>query len=154
MKRFIVALVLAAGCSRHAVVSTGVSDGSLATNPNVTGAATARAAVESFLAAVKAQDLQAMAIIWGTDKGAARDVAPRDQLEKRELIMQCYLSHDRYQILSERTIGAKQQFHVQLTRGRVTRETDFTTIAGPGGRWYLEGADLKPVADLCANPPS
>ena len=60
-----------------------------------TGAASPRSAVDGFLAAVHSQDLQAMSGYWGSEKGPAREALARDVLERRELIMQCYLSHDR-----------------------------------------------------------
>jgi len=50
--------------------------------------------VDQFLAAVKAQDLQAMSVVWGTSKGPARDQLERSELEKREIIMQGCYDHD------------------------------------------------------------
>jgi hypothetical protein len=114
----------------------------------------APSAVESFLSAVRAQDLQAMSVIWGNSKGPARDVVDRDQLEKRELIMQCYLGHDSFNVLSDtRTKGDEHVVQVTLTKGKVTRETSFTAVQGPSDRWYVLRADLEPVKDLCAKSP-
>lgn len=121
----------------------------------LTGAPAPRTAVEQFLAAVRAQDLQAMSIIWGTDKGPTRDQIERRELEKRELIMQCMFAHDRFRILDE-TGGAagRRVFRVELTRGRIVRVTNFTTIQGPSERWYVESADIEPVKDLCRQMPT
>jgi hypothetical protein len=120
----------------------------------LTGAPSARGAVESFLSAVRAQDLQAMSTVWGNAKGPARDVVDRDQLEKRELIMQCYLGHDSFNVLSDtRTKGDEHVLQVSLTKGNITRETSFTTVQGPSERWYVLSADLEPVKDLCAKSP-
>jgi len=69
----------------------------------MTGAASSHLAVEQFLAAARAQDLQAFSAIWGSERGAARDVVDRSQLEKRELTMMCYLTHDRYEISGDVT---------------------------------------------------
>jgi hypothetical protein len=121
----------------------------------LTGAPAPRTAVEQFLAAIRAQDLQAMSVVWGSEKGPARDLIARQELEKRELIMQCMLAHDRYRILSEAT-GAegKQVFRVELRRGAVTRATNFYSVKGPSDRWYVESADLEPVKDLCRQAPT
>ena len=121
----------------------------------LTGAPAPRTAVEQFLAAVRAQDLQAMSIIWGTDKGPTRDQIERRELEKRELIMQCMFAHDRFRILEEMGgVGGRRVFRVELTRGRIVRVTNFTTIQGPSERWYVESADIEPVKDLCRQIPT
>jgi hypothetical protein len=121
----------------------------------LTGAPAPRTAVEQFLAAVRAQDLQAMSIIWGTDKGPTRDQIERRELEKRELIMQCMFAHDRFRILGETGgVGGRRVFSVELTRGRIVRVTNFTTIQGPSERWYVESADIEPVKDLCRQMPT
>jgi hypothetical protein len=121
----------------------------------LTGAPAPRTAVEQFLAAVRAQDLQAMSIIWGSEKGPARDLIDRVQLEKRELVMQCMLAHERFRVLNEAPGQAsKRIFRVELTRGPITRATNFTTVQGPSERWYVESADLEPVKDLCRNMPT
>jgi len=139
----LVALALSACGGRAATTSTG----------QLTGAASPRRAVETFLGAVKAQDLQAMSSVWGTSKGPARDVVDRAQLEKRELIMQCYLNHDSFVIGSDvATKPDTHQLQVRLTKGHLTRETTFTAVQGPSDRWYVLDAQLEPVRDLCAQP--
>ncbi len=125
------------------------------TGGSLTGAPAPRTAVEQFLAAVRAQDLQAMSTIWGSSKGPARDQIERSELEKRELIMQCMLSHERFRILGE-TGGSegRRVFRVELQRSSITRATNFTTVEGPSDRWYVESADLDPVKDLCRQMPT
>ena len=115
------------------------------------GAPAARAAVESFLSAVRAQDLQAMSMVWGSERGPARDIIPdRSELEKREIVMQCYLMHDRFRILGDVASAEKRRvFRVELRKGPITRTTTFTTVAGPSDRFYVLEADLEPVKDLC-----
>lgn len=121
----------------------------------LTGAPAPRTAVEQFLAAVRAQDLQAMSIIWGSEKGPARDLIERKELEKRELVMQCMLTHDQFRILSEGPgTAGKRVFRVELKRGPITRTTNFTSAQGPSDRWYVESAELEPVKDLCRHMPT
>jgi hypothetical protein len=125
------------------------------TGGSLTGAPAPRTSVEQFLAAVRAQDLQAMSIIWGTEKGPARDQIERTALEKRELVMQCMLSHDRFRILNEASgSDGRRVFRVELQRGSMTRATNFTAVQGPSNRWYVERADLEPVKDLCRQMPT
>lgn len=121
-----------------------------------TGAPTPALAVERFLGSARAQDLQAMSAVWGTAKGPARDVVDRSQLEQRELIMMCYLTHDSYQVLSEGpAVGGKRSFAVQLRRGDLSRATTIVAVPGPSNRWYVEQVALEPLRDLCqgTNPP-
>lgn len=115
------------------------------------GALAPRAAVESFLSAVRAQDLQAMSMVWGSERGPARDIIPdRSELEKREIVMQCYLAHDRFRILGDvASVEKRRVFRVELSKGPLTRTTTFTTVAGPSNRFYVLEADLEPVKDLC-----
>ncbi|MFN2399656.1 MAG: hypothetical protein ABR543_13615 [Gemmatimonadaceae bacterium] len=120
-----------------------------------TGGASPRAAVERFLGAVKAQDLQAIAVVWGTDKGPARDRDDRENVEKAAFIMQCYLGHEQFRIVNEATqADGKHVFRVALTKGSETRETNFYTVQGPNEKWYVEQADLEPVKDLRRLPPN
>ncbi len=116
------------------------------------GAGSSRAAVEGFMAAVKATDLQAMSTIWGNEKGPGRNQFKRDELEKRLIVMQCLLQHDRFTFLDDTPqlqTGGRQAWPIQITRRRVTAKTKLTTVRGPGGRWFLSDADLAPLRDLC-----
>ena len=114
------------------------------------GASTPRAAVDRFLGAVRAQDLQAMSVIWGTANGPARDQMAQDVLEKRELIMQCYLLHDQARVIRDNAgEGGRRDFLVELTKGPLVRTTTFYAIQGPRERWFIENVDLEPVKDLC-----
>ena len=117
---------------------------------DVTGAPTSALAVERFLGSAKAQDLQAMSTVWGSVKGAARDVTDRSQLERRELIMMCYLTHDSYRVQSEGPAQeGKRAYVVELRHGAIARSTTFTTVLGPSSRWYVEDVKLEPLTDLC-----
>ena len=148
MKRIALLLLVAVACrSTPSYGNTATGERQLA------GAASPREAVQSFLGAVKSQDLQAMSVIWGTSKGPARDQVDRAQLERRELIMQCYLTHDKFDIQSDtRTSNDTHKLGVSLTKGNLTRETNFITVLGPSDRWYVQDVPLEPVKDLCATP--
>jgi hypothetical protein len=119
-----------------------------------TGAADARSAVESFLRAARAQDLDAMSVIWGTERGPVRDEMERTERERRQLVMMCYLNHDRHQILSETQGEATRTLAVQLSRGSLSRTTNFVTVRGRDNRWYVQEAALQPLTDFCRTPSS
>jgi hypothetical protein len=111
--------------------------------------------VERFFAAVHAQDLQAMSQVWGTSKGAARDNMDRNELEKREVILQCYFNYDTFRVTSENpTSATRRMVHVELQRDSKTRNPVIYTVMGPGGRWYVENLDIAAVKDFCAMAPA
>ena len=120
---------------------------------DVSGAPTPTAAVQAFFNAVHAGDLQAMSAVWGTHRGPARATLPHDELEKRDVIMQCYFNPDAFTLLEERAnMDGRHVFRVQLTRGAQRRVTSATTVQGPSNRWYVESLDIASVRDFCAPP--
>jgi hypothetical protein len=133
-------------------VTTGAPMPAVAPAGNTTGAADARGAVSAFLDAAKSQDLQALAAIWGSAEGSVRDTGtiPRDEMEKRELVMLCYLTHDTYQILSDAPAPNNERvIAAQLKRGTLARTANFFAVAGPGGRWYVRTFDMESLTDFC-----
>jgi hypothetical protein len=118
---------------------------------NLTGAADPIAAIRGFLAAAKTQDLQAMGAIWGTTQGPARDQMDRAYLEKTELIMMCYMRHDKYDIVGDApNPGGARAAVVSLTYGDITRSTTFNVVQGPASRWYVTNVDIEKLRDICA----
>jgi hypothetical protein len=136
----ILLLALVAACATAPAPGTG----------GATGAASPRAAVDAFMASMKNQDIQATAVVWGTNRGPARDVLPdRSQLERRVMTMQLYLAHDSYAVLGDAASGSDTRiFRLAVTRGGMTRETTMRTVLGPQSRWYVEHVDLEPLRDL------
>ena len=45
--------------------------------------------------------------------------------------------------------GGERKMTVALTRGTLTRTTDFFLVSGPE-RWYVRTANMDPVRDLCS----
>ena len=116
------------------------------------GAANGRAAVEAFLIAVKAQDLRGMSAVWGNDKGPMADRIKRDELEKRLIVIQCLLTHDKWQFAEERArlvTGGRQQYIVALQQKTIRGQTVFTAVEGPAGRWFVEDIKLDALKDFC-----
>jgi hypothetical protein len=133
------ALLLALGACRNPPPGT-----------SLTGAAAPRLAVDQFMTAVKAQDLQAMSVVWGTAEGAARDQMPRAELDQRLIVIQGCYTHDRYQIVEE-TPGTdgKRFVKVSITRARRTKTPNFSLVKGPSDRWYVLDADFATMRDMC-----
>jgi hypothetical protein len=151
MKKLLLAIAIMGVSACHsAPPSTAPRPGAVDNRP---GAATSVAAVNRFFTAVHDQDLQAMSQVWGTDKGSARDNMDRDQLEKREVILQCYFNYDTFRILGESpTSETRRMVRVELTREGKTRNPVVYTVLGPNGRWFVENLDIAAVKDFCAMP--
>ena len=144
--------VLSACATSPSQVSNGAPLPAVAPAGNTTGAADARGAVLSFLDAAKNQDLQALGAVWGSTEGSVRDTGaiPREEMEKRELVMLCYLTHDSHQILSEAPAANNERvIAAQLRRGNLSRTANFFAVAGPGGRWYVRSFEMEPLTDFC-----
>ena len=127
------------------------------TTPTPTTAAasqgTPRQALDTFLSAANAQDLQAMAGVWGDKDGSVRASGKmgREEIEKREIIMMCYLRHDRYRVVSDApSVDNERVLGVELTKGKISRTSNFN-LATDGTRWYVRSANLEALRDLCAD---
>ena len=137
-KLAIVVLLVVAACHRQNAVS------------GVTGAPTARAAVEMFLAAGKAQDLEALGRIWGTSSGPAAATLDRTVREQREVIMMPCLKHDTFQVVAEVTsAGVNRVLSVELSYKDLTASSNFIATQGPGSRWYVQQFEPKDLQMIC-----
>jgi hypothetical protein len=146
VKRLLVLLVLLGACRSAPATTTPAPVAGY-------GAPAARAAVESFFAAIKAGDLQAISMVWGNEKGPLvndRQVT-REEIEKRELLMICYLNHDEARVLDRVQAGepAYTVFQTELKKGGVVRRPTISTVQGPQGRWFVVDADIQAVRDFC-----
>ena len=111
-----------------------------------------RPALDAFLAAIRAQDLQALATAWGDKNGPVRDskLFAREEMEQRELILIRCFKHDRARVVGESPAAdGERAFQVELVRGTVTRVTDFFTVKGPD-RWYVRSGNMDAVKELCS----
>ena len=152
MKKVIITLVLLSACSSSPSTPTRTTTAPApAVSGSQTGGADAMAAIRGFLTAAKQQDIQSLGIFWGDAQGPARDRMDRTEAEKRELIMVCYLKHDRNEIAGDApNPGGTRAVVVNLTLGPLTRSTNFQVVRGPGSRWYVSDVDLKALQDFCA----
>jgi hypothetical protein len=140
----IAGLLMMAACQRQVAVTT-------APTANTPGAASAREAVQKFMAAAKAQDLQALSNIWGTTAGPARTTMGREELEQREIILLCYLKHDSYRVLSESPAQNSERVLMVETKYReLVRTGNFFATIGPANRWYVRQFDSEKFSEICS----
>ena len=145
-------ILLATACATTPSGTTTAPQPAVAPAGSATGGADARGAVLAFLDAGKNGDLQALSAVWGSTAGSVRDTGtiPRDEMEKRELVMLCYLAHDTHQIVSDAPAANNERVvAAQLRHGSLTRTANFYAVAGPNGRWYVRSFDMEPLTDLC-----
>lgn len=148
MRRALFVMLVTAACGGQAGPSAGVG---APTSQQYPGAATPKDAMNAFMAAIKVQDLDQLAVIWGSEKGPARETVPSDQLRKRELIMECYLQHDKYEIKSD--VESTATIHIMIvavTKGSFTRNLKTQVVKGPNDRWYVANPELEALQDLCS----
>ncbi|MEP6729386.1 MAG: hypothetical protein ABJE10_02055 [bacterium] len=151
-KLLLIGLLLAGACrSRTVEIPSTAPSPAPATGSSAAGAPSARLALDGFLAAVRAQDLQAMSSVWGDKNGPVRDakVMTRDDMEQRELYLIRCLKHDSFRVLGDSpAMDNERVMRVELVRGTVIKATDFFLARG-GDRWYVRTFALDPVKDLC-----
>jgi hypothetical protein len=118
----------------------------------VTGASSPEGAVDAFIKAAAAQDLQAMGAVWGTARGAARETIERSELERRELIMIRLLCQEEFRVVSAAPgVDGRRALRLDMTRAGRTVPVTFTTIQGPGARWYVEDVEVAKLQELCTS---
>jgi hypothetical protein len=146
VKKWCLLAIVAIACSKNPSMGSSLA-----------GAPAPRDAVTNFMGAVKAQDLQAMGAIWGSEQGAARDNMDRAELDRRLIILQQCYNHDRAQILDDQAGSTpnERRVRVQVTRGNRTKTPEFKVVKGPSNRWYVQDTDFPTVqGEFCARQPS
>jgi hypothetical protein len=154
-KLAMVVLLVAAACGRQAVVTSApATPASGAAASNLPGGASARDALNKFLAAVKVQDVQALSNIWGTKDGGAAATDRRymtvEVMEQRLIIMIRCARHDSWTVKSETPLaGGDRQFTVELKLRNSVATTDFVAVPGPGGRWFIKEYGIEQTMPIC-----
>jgi hypothetical protein len=141
-KLAIAALLVVAGCRGQANTI----------GPRAGGAGTPREALERFVSAAKAQDYDAMGLIFGSAEGPARATMKRDDLEKREFIMMRCLRHDRFQAGTEMATPTPTGERIvagQFWFKDITATADFTLVMGPNERWYVKQFEPNQLQQIC-----
>ena len=153
-KLLLVGFLFASACRSHTVEEPAVRPTPAAApvaGSSAAGAASPRLALDAFLGAIHAQDLQAMSGVWGDKNGPVRDakVMTREDMEQRELYLIRCLKHDSFRVIGDSpALDSERMMRVQLVRGTVTKTTDFSLVRS-GDRWFVKNVALDPVKDLC-----
>jgi hypothetical protein len=105
---------------------------------------TAAAAVQNFMKAVADSNLTTMAGLWGTARGPAAKTRQPPDYERRVAVMQAYLNHDDFRILSDSPDGSQTRhaMQVQIRRRACTWDIPFTVIQLTDGTWIINQVDL------------
>jgi hypothetical protein len=144
VKKLLIGFLLLAACSTRTTELPSTRPAPASTGP--------RPALDAFLGAIRSKDLQALGANWGDKDGPIRDSKriSRDDLEKRELLLMCYFNHDSFTVLNdEAAAGGERKMTVRLTKGTLSRTTDFLLASAPD-RWYVRTGNVEPVRDLCS----
>ena len=116
-----------------------------------TGAESSDAAVQQFVFAARAGDLQGMSAVWGDEVRPTRELVSRQELERRLLIIACHMRHEESRIGAGRPGEAGRVLHsVEMTKGTLKASPLFTTVRNlKSGRWYVENIDLTVLQPFC-----
>ena len=98
--------------------------------------------------AVNDTNLVVMGQLWGTASGPASRRMPRDELEKRLIIMQRYLANESFQVAAAQpgrviTERADQRFYsVRFVRSDGCAKSVPVTVVRSGNGWLVSDIDL------------
>jgi hypothetical protein len=103
------------------------------------------ATVRAFLEAVKANNLNAMRELWGTDRGPASTYMDGQESEQRLTVIRAYLEHEKFAFDAPNSVdpsnSAQRLVRVRLTRKGCEPVVPFVTIPWKGG-WLVKSIDL------------
>ena len=105
------------------------------------------AALEQFLAAVKANDLGKMSSLWGTDRGPASQWMKTNELRQRVTVIQKYLDHTGYRIiegpLAVPNRADLRSYRVDLQRTGCNQAVPIDVIRTRSGGWLVYDVHLE-----------
>jgi hypothetical protein len=110
--------------------------------------------VTEFMAAVKANDLQRMGQLWGTEKGPAAEWMKAEELKMRLTVIQRYLAYDGYRVL-EGPIPVPghddmRTFKVELQRQQCNTTATLDLKRTGSGGWVVSDPHLETLSNPAA----
>jgi hypothetical protein len=112
------------------------------------------AALDQFLAAVKANDLGRMGSLWGTDRGPAAQWMKPVELRQRLTVIQKYLAHVGYRIiegpLAVPNRGDLRTYRVDLQRGDCSQAVPIDVVRTRSGGWLVYDVHLEAAGSPAA----
>ena len=101
-----------------------------------------RETVTTFMSAVADSNLTKMASLWGSSKGSAAATGEPVDYERRVVLMQSYLRHDDYRIVTATQNAGHWEGQVELRRQACTWIVPFTAVEAESGGWIINNIDL------------
>ena len=100
-----------------------------------------------FLTAVKANDLDRMGRLWGTERGPAAEWMNATELKQRLSVIQKYLVHAGYRVvqgpLAVTSVDNRRTFRVELQRERCNRVLPIDLVRTKRGGWLVFDVHLE-----------
>jgi hypothetical protein len=135
-KALVISMLLAgvAACSRNPAPSTPLPQ-------------SMNESVAQFLAAVKANDLNRMGNLWGTERGPASQTMNGEVLRQRVTVIQKYLDHTGYRIIEGPLLFPGRDdlrtFRVELQRSGCNQVIPIDVIKTRSGGWLVYDVHLE-----------
>jgi len=105
-----------------------------------------------FMSAVKANDLDRMKALWGTERGPASGWMKSGELKQRLTVLQIYLNHVGYRVI-EGPLPVPNKDDRRIFRVELQRATSCTVVVpielahAKDGHWLVVGTDLAAVGN-------
>lgn len=103
------------------------------------------ATVRAFLVAVKANNLNAMRDLWGSDRGPASTYMNGQESEQRLTVIRAYLDHEKFEFDAPNSVDpsdrSQRVVRVRLTRKGCQPVVPFIAVPWKGG-WLVKSIDL------------
>jgi hypothetical protein len=113
--------------------------------------------VNGFLAAVKANDLNRMGQLWGTDKGPAAGTMEATELMQRLTVIQKYLAHSGYRVvegpISSPGNDRLRTFRVELQRNNCVQVVPLDLVFTRNGTWVVFDVHLEAAGNPAVGCP-
>lgn len=112
--------------------------------------------LEQFMAAVKANDLQRMGQLWGSERGPADSYMKGDYLRRSLTVFQIYLNHTGYRVVEgPLTVPGKDKvrtFRVELQRpSGCSVVLPIDLVHANSGSWLVNDIHLEAAGNPAAS---
>jgi hypothetical protein len=129
------------------LATAGSACGGRNTGPVTPAPQTMNDAVTQFFAAVKANDLNRMGELWGTDRGAAVGFMDAQKLRERLTVIQKYLENSGYRIIEGPMLvpghDELRSYRVELQRMNCNQVMPIDIVRTRSGGWLVYDVHLE-----------
>jgi len=117
------------------------------------GPATPEAALEQFLTAVNAADIEQMAMLWGSERGpegVTRTMSNEERMQRLTIMQRVLRSDNHLVTVTDNSDPAKRVLTVAMTQGTRRFAVPFTMVPMRAGGWIVN--DIKLDAAMPTGP--